>query len=83
MVGEPTAAGGGALLPALSIALEAGKAVFSWSASAPGFVLESTPVLGPSANWENVLTLPALVNGQYVITNDVTTATRFYRLRKP
>jgi hypothetical protein len=83
VVGEPTAASGGAVLPSLAVALEGGRVVLSWSASATGFILETSPALGASANWQPVSVTPSTTNGQSSVSVPPNAQTSFYQLRKP
>lgn len=76
--------GGDCPPPALTIAPAASpnKAAVSWTSASGGYQLESTPALSP-AQFTRVTNAPALVDGQFVITNNATGASRFYRLHKP
>lgn len=62
---------------------EAGaNVVLSWPTNASGFNLESTPNLGAGAVWQTNSTVPAVLNGQYVVTNAIAGTKRFYRLKQ-
>jgi hypothetical protein len=52
----------------------------TWTTNWTGFVLQSTPNLAPPATWTTVTANPAIVNGQYTVTNAITGARKFYRL---
>jgi hypothetical protein len=54
----------------------------SWPAYAVGFALETSPVLGSSAVWTTMTSLPALNNDLWQITIPATNSTQFYRLRR-
>jgi autotransporter-associated beta strand protein len=56
-----------------------------WSTAYPDFDLQRTPHLNGAAPYpfENVLTPPVVVNGDYSVTNATTAPQSFYRLRMP
>ena len=54
----------------------------SWPAYAVGFALETSPVLGSSAVWTTMTSLPALNNDLWQITIPATNSAQFYRLRR-
>ena len=66
--------------PELAIILSGTKVVLTWPANAMGFILESTTNLGPAAVWSTVLPSPVVVNGQDVVTNQISGAQEFFRL---
>lgn len=68
--------------PALEVALQAGAVVLAWPTSASGFTLQVSPTLNP-ASWNPAPPAPVVVNGHYVVTNEVTGPRAFYRLWKP
>ena len=73
--------------PALRIRLEGSNALLSWPADTPSsFVLESTNVLDATtiglATWPSAGT-PTVVGADYVVTNAISSGSRFYRLHKP
>ena len=51
-----------------------------WPTNAPGFILQSTTNLGPSAIWTTNLPAPAVVNGRYTVTNPISGTQQFFRL---
>ena len=55
--------------------------IFKWPTNAPGFSLQWVTNLG-LVNWSNATPAPAIVGGQYTVTNSMTNNTRFYRLKK-
>lgn len=57
----------------------AGQAFITWPAEAEGFLLESTPELGPGADWQPVHPLQA--PNQFL--TEPSAGQRFYRLHKP
>ncbi len=56
--------------------------VFTWPAWAVGFVLESTPALGPSAVWTPIVAAPALGNNVWGVTLGLGDSAGYYRLRR-
>jgi len=72
----------GGEVPKLTTQVSGSNLTISWPASATGFNLESSPVLGPGATWTPVP--GAVVNGsQMQVTVSTATGIKFYRLRKP
>lgn len=67
--------------PALSVSVTGGSVVLRWPVDATGFVLESSPTLGPAAAWTVVSGSPVSSGGFYTFTAPVANTT-FYRLRK-
>jgi hypothetical protein len=66
----------------LGVAHSGASVMVSWPASAAGFILQSSPSLGPTANWQPVTATPTVANGQNTVTVTPNNATAFYRLRK-
>jgi len=56
--------------------------VFSWSAAATGFQLESTGTVLPGTVWKKVATEPVVIGNEQVVTVDIEVGMTFYRLRK-
>jgi hypothetical protein len=56
--------------------------VLSWPTDAGGFTLQSSPELGPSANWGDSTDSPVTVAEQYFVTNSISATAQFYRLKK-
>jgi hypothetical protein len=75
-------AGAGAA-PSLNSARDGSQIVLSWPTSFTGFGLESTLSLTSGAPWSAVSPSPVVVNGSYTVTNTMSGASKFYRLRKP
>jgi hypothetical protein len=65
----------------LTIAHSGSNALVAWLTNATGFALEYATNL-PATSWTSNSSPPAIVNGQYMITNSISGGTRFYRLRK-
>jgi hypothetical protein len=55
----------------------------TWGPSATNLVLQSSPVLGSGAVWNQVSILPILQNGRYGVTVSFSNDAAFYRLRTP
>lgn len=68
--------------PQLSIGLSNGNMILTWPTNAEGFVLQSTTNLAEPAAWGTAGSSPALVNGQYAVTNAISGEQRFYRLAR-
>jgi uncharacterized repeat protein (TIGR01451 family) len=58
------------------------KVVISWPASVP-FTLQSLNSLSSSNTWLPVTNVPVVINLRYVVTNDASSGTRFFRLYRP
>jgi len=67
--------------PLLSIRRLASRAVLSWDAVGPGCVLESSTNLVLPTAWLAATGTPAIVNGQYFLTNTPAGGNNFFRLR--
>jgi uncharacterized repeat protein (TIGR01451 family) len=59
------------------------QAVISWPVSLVPFTLQSLDFLSASNVWLPVTNVPAIINLRYVVTNEVSSGTRFFRLIKP
>jgi hypothetical protein len=69
--------------PALNIALSGNNVILSWTTNAPGFSLHATSALGSNSVWTNVALPVGLVNGQYIVTNNLSSAAAYFRLQEP
>jgi hypothetical protein len=67
------------LLPALTIIRSDTNVVLTWSTNASAFTLQSTTNLSPAA-WRTNLPAPVVLNGQYTVTNPISSTQRFYKL---
>jgi len=65
--------------PTLSIVVSGTNAILSWSTNFPGFTLLCTTNLSPAA-WMTNSAAPAVINGNYTITNAISGVQQFYRL---
>jgi pimeloyl-ACP methyl ester carboxylesterase len=72
-----------ALPPSLYAEVSGSKLIVWWPLTAHNFALESTTNLSFADSWMLVTNVPNIVNLQNTITNDASTGSRFYRLRKP
>ena len=68
--------------PALQAQVSGNNFILSWPASASGYVLETTTNLTATNSWTAVTNMPALLNQQSVVTNQISGAARFYRLKQ-
>jgi uncharacterized repeat protein (TIGR03803 family) len=66
--------------PQLAITAVSGDAILTWSTNATGFTLQSTTNLTAPAAWTTNLPAPVVVNGQYAVTNPISSAQQFFRL---
>ena len=69
--------------PVLEIQRSGGNAIISWPVAATGYHLEARDEFSNLTTWFNVTNVPAIVGDRRVVTNDVSGAQRFYRLKKP
>jgi hypothetical protein len=65
----------------LSIRQTGNNVLLSWLTDAAGFTLEYATNL-PATSWTSNSSPPAIVNGQYTVTNAISSRAKFYRLRK-
>jgi uncharacterized repeat protein (TIGR03803 family) len=68
--------------PQLTIAFSRSNILLTWPTNATGFTLQSTTNLGLSAAWTNVTSAPVIVDGCNTVTNAISDARRFYRLKQ-
>ena len=66
--------------PRLNLQRSSGQVVLSWP-EASGFALESSPSLAAGASWQPVQPDPVVLGTLNVVTNGMTNAVQFYRLR--
>jgi hypothetical protein len=67
--------------PQLSAFIQTGSFVLSWPTNWSGFSVEYATNL-PCTNWLTVPLSPSIVNGQFVLTNELSGPQRFFRLRQ-
>ncbi len=68
--------------PQLTITPSGDNVVLTWPTNAAGFTLEFAINLVSPTVWNTNSTAPAIINGQYTVTNPITGALRFFRLSK-
>lgn len=69
--------------PLLAARSHGGHLIISWPAEAGGYGLEKTDVLSASGSiWTSVTNVPVIIGGQNTVTNEMTSETMFYRLKK-
>jgi catechol 2,3-dioxygenase-like lactoylglutathione lyase family enzyme len=56
--------------------------VLSWPTNATGFIVQSTSSLTPPIIWADNTNLPVILNGQYTLTNTLSPAAQFFRLKQ-
>lgn len=64
--------------PSLSISLSGSTLILTWPANASGFGLQTLSNL--AERWTNLNTMPAIVNGQNIVTNPRVNSAGFFRL---
>ncbi len=57
--------------------------ILSWPTDAAGFTLQSTLNLTPPVTWIDWTNPPAVIGGQFTVTNTTSGGAQFFRLRKP
>ena len=70
------------LCPALSLLRSGNAIVLSWPTSFSGFTLQAATNSIAAPSWTTVTNVPALLNGQYLVTNNTSGTLKFYRLAK-
>ena len=68
------------VLPQIGIVSSGTNVIMTWSTNLPGFTLEFTTNLAPTANWVTNPTAPVILNGQYALTNSTSGKQKFFRL---
>jgi hypothetical protein len=71
------------IIPHLNIELVAGAARLTWTTNAPGYLLETNIVLSNPSGWGVLTSNYSILNTNFVATNAISSAARFYRLHKP
>jgi uncharacterized repeat protein (TIGR03803 family) len=67
--------------PLLTCAQAGGQLLLSWRTNYVGYTLQSSPSLA-SGNWSACTNPPAVVGGQFVVTNPVSGGAGFFRLKR-
>jgi uncharacterized repeat protein (TIGR03803 family) len=68
--------------PQLTFTPAGGNIVLTWPTNTEGFTLESATNLDAAAAWNPVSVAPVVVNGQYVVTNLMTSVAQFFQLQQ-
>lgn len=69
-------------LPPLSISTAGNQIVLAWPTYATGFQPKTTTNCAAANSWGSVSGTPTVVGNQYLLTNQVDSIVRFYRLQK-
>ena len=72
----------GFMPPSLQAQLSGNNLVVTWPISKDGYALETSSSLTGTNSWAPVTNVPAIVDFQNAVTNQVSAGSRFYRLRK-
>jgi len=67
--------------PVLTLSKQGTNLVLNWPTNTLAFALQWSTNLG-TATWSNAIPAPAIVDGQYTVTNNMTNKARFYRLKQ-
>jgi hypothetical protein len=68
--------------PTLQAQVSGKNFILAWPTNATGYVLQTTTNLAAANSWTAVTNTPATVNQQSVVTNQISGAARFYRLKQ-
>ncbi len=68
--------------PTLQAQVSGSSFVLSWPVSAQTYSLQTTTNLADANSWMSVTNTPAIVNLQCLVTNQISSGSRFYRLKK-
>jgi hypothetical protein len=68
--------------PSLQARLSGNNLIVTWPISEDGYALETSSSLTGTNSWAPVTNVPAIVDFQNTVTNQVSAGSRFYRLRK-
>jgi len=71
------------IIPSFNIELVAGAAPLSWTPNATDYQLETNNVLTNPTGWGVLTSTYSILNTNFVVTNAISDAARFYRLHKP
>jgi hypothetical protein len=69
--------------PPLRISRSGNNVLVSWPTNFAGFILESTAILPPMADWRTVGSAPFTFGDQFTVIQRSEVASRFFRLRRP
>ena len=67
--------------PLLNYTTDGANLILSWSTNLTGFTLRASPILsGSISSWTTVSWPVCVVNGQYTVTNPISSGSQFFRL---
>lgn len=66
--------------PLLNYTLDGANLILSWSTNLVGFTLQSSSALTDSNSWTTVGSPVSVLNGQYTVTNSISSGSQFFRL---
>jgi hypothetical protein len=67
--------------PLLNFSVTGNYLILSWSTNSTGFTLEASPSPSPSSSWFPVSQPVSVENDQYTVTNQILSATQYFRLQ--
>jgi len=68
--------------PSLQAQAAGGNLIMTWPMSAVGYALETSTNLTGTNAWAPVTNVPAIVDFQNMVTNEISAGSRFYRLKR-
>jgi hypothetical protein len=71
----------GVVPPSLQAKAYGSDLVITWPVSANGYALETSTSLTGTNSWASVTNVPVIADSQYTVTNAISGASRFYRLK--
>ncbi len=69
-------------LPRMAVTRKGTNCIFSWPTNVAGVALLSATNLVPPVNWVAVSPAPVLISTNYVVTNGLSGASKFYKIKK-
>jgi hypothetical protein len=67
--------------PLLNFVMSGTNLLLSWSTNATGFTLETSSLLSASNSWTAVSAPVFVANGQYIVTNRISSGAQYFRLQ--
>ena len=64
----------------MAIVHSGANVILTWPADETGYSLQFKPSIDPQATWGAILPTPVLINGQYTVTDAISSSQRYYRL---
>jgi hypothetical protein len=68
--------------PMLQVQISGSNIILAWPSAAQNYSLQTTTNLADPNSWTTLTNVPAIVSFQCVVTNQISSAGRFYRLRR-